>query len=104
MSTKNPEDEYFARLEAEKTRRLAAILADQTRNDDAEELKQLHYHHCGKCGHEMFTTQFRGVEVEVCPQCGAVLLDPGELQELAGEDHTGAIQLVARLFGFSRKK
>ena len=103
MSSKIPEDEYFARLEAEKKRRLATILADEARDQHAAELKELHYHHCGKCGQEMFTTQFRGVEVEVCPSCGAVLLDPGELQELAGEDHTGALRLVATLFGFRPK-
>ncbi len=102
MSNANPEDEYFARLEAEKKRRLAVILADEERDQKAKELKELHYMHCGKCGQEMFTTQFRGVEIEVCPNCGCVLLDPGELQELAGEDHSGALDMVGRLFGFRR--
>ena len=27
---------------------------------------------------------FQGVEIDICPSCGAVLLDPGELEELAG--------------------
>lgn len=104
MSDKSkPEDEYFARIEAEKKERLARILADEDQEKKAAELKALHHMHCGKCGQEMFTTQFRGVEVEVCPSCGAVLLDPGELQELAGEDHTGALRLVATLFGFRPK-
>lgn len=102
MSGSNPEDEYFARLEAEKKRRLAVILDDEEREANAAALKELHHLHCGKCGHEMFTTQFRGVEIEVCPNCGAVLLDPGELQELAGEDRTGALETIATLFGFKR--
>lgn len=37
----------------------------------------------------MDTTIFKGVEIERCPSCGAVLLDPGELEELAGEDQSG---------------
>lgn len=102
MSGSNPEDEYFARLEAEKKRRLAVILADEARDETAKQLKDAHYLHCGKCGHEMFTTQFRGVEIEVCPNCGAVLLDPGELQELAGDDHTSKLETIATLFGFKR--
>jgi uncharacterized protein len=102
MSKTNPEDEYFARLDAEKKRRLAALLDDEERDQKSKDLKALHYMHCGKCGHEMFTTQFRGVEIEVCPNCGAVLLDPGELQELGGEDHSGALQVIGRLFGFRR--
>ena len=96
----NPEDEYFARLEAEKKARLARILSDEDQERKAAELKALHHMHCGKCGQQMFTTSFRGVEIEVCPGCGSVLLDPGELQQLAGEDRHGTLQTIATLFGF----
>jgi rubrerythrin len=104
MSKSNPEEEYFARLEAEKKRRLALLLEDEEREQTSRDLKELHQMHCGKCGHEMFTTQYRGVEIEVCPNCGAVLLDPGELQQLAGEDRSGTLETIATLFGFRRPK
>lgn len=105
MSDKSkPEDEYFARIEAEKKERLARILADEDQEKKAAELKALHHMHCGKCGQEMFTTSFRGVDIETCPGCGAVLLDPGELQELAGEDQHGLLQTVGTLFGFRRSE
>ncbi len=97
------EDEYFARIEAEKKARLAASLADADAEANAAELKALHLNHCGKCGQEMMTTHFKGVEIEVCPHCGAVLLDPGELEQLAGEEKHGAVQHIARLFGFAPK-
>ena len=96
----SPEEEYFARLEAEKKARLAAILADEEAKARAEELQALHYMHCGKCGQQMITTHFKGVEIEVCPACGAVLLDPGELQELAGEDRSKLLTSIAGVFGF----
>ena len=53
-------------------------------------------------GTKMMTTNFKGVEIEVCPNCGAVLLDPGELEQLAGEDQAKVVDLVGRFFGFRR--
>ncbi len=97
----NPEDEYFAKLEAEKKARLASSLADQDAAEQAAALKELHLLHCGKCGQKMVTTHFKGVEIEVCPSCGAVLLDPGELQQLAGEERHGILHGIAHVFGFT---
>jgi len=93
------EDEYFARIEAEKKARLAAILADEASVARAAELKSLHHMHCGKCGQKMASTHFKGVEIEVCTVCSAVLLDPGELETLAGEDQAGVIASIASAFG-----
>ncbi len=92
------EEEYFARLEQEKKARLAAELAERRAQEELEARKALHYLKCGKCGADMDTRPFRGVEVEICPECGAVLLDPGELEELAGEDRSGVIRMLGELF------
>jgi rubrerythrin len=97
------EDEYFARIEAEKKARLASQLDDEDAEANAAELKALHAMHCGKCGQKMISTHFKGVEIEVCPSCGAVLLDPGELEQLAGDEQHGAVLHIARLFGFAKK-
>ena len=60
---------------------------DGEASEAAEEaLRELHYHKCGKCGHNMNTELYRGVEIEVCSNCKAVLLDPGELEALSGRD------------------
>jgi Zn-finger nucleic acid-binding protein len=100
---KKPEEEYFVRVEAEKKARLARLLADADARREAERLKALHFHHCGKCGQSMMTTPFKGIEIEICPSCGAVLLDPGELERLAGADRHGVIDTVVRLFGFQKE-
>ena len=100
----NAEDEYFAKIEAEKKARLAKIFAASDHMSEAERLRELHHHRCGKCGSAMMTTHFKGVEVEVCPQCGAVLLDPGELQQLAGEERHGLLRGIAHVFGFDAKE
>ena len=95
------EDEYFQRQEQEKLAKMKAKAAEKQAAADAIEKKNLHFHHCGKCGSSMDTTSFKGVEIEVCPDCGAVLLDPGELQELAGEDESGFFSAMSTLFKLS---
>jgi len=103
MSEKNqPEEEYFARVEAQKTAQLAKEIAKKEAEEAAEALKELHHLHCGKCGTKMDTETFKGVEIEVCPNCGAVLLDPGELEELAGEDKASVVEMIGGLFGFRK--
>jgi Zn-finger nucleic acid-binding protein len=47
---------------------------------------------------------FRGVEIDVCESCGVVLLDPGELETLAGKDETGVIKSLASWFTFGANK
>ncbi|TNE87218.1 MAG: hypothetical protein EP330_19025 [Deltaproteobacteria bacterium] len=80
------EDDYFARLDAEKKAALRKKLDGEASEAAEEALRELHHFKCGKCGHDMATQLFRGVEIEVCSNCQAVLLDPGELEELAGTD------------------
>ena len=92
------EDDYFARLDREKLDKLKA--AQEAHDAVAHEaaLRELHHHKCGKCGHGMHTKVYRGVEIEICDQCGAVLLDSGELQTLAGEDKSGVLTGLLSLF------
>ena len=98
MSDVRPEDDYFARLELEKKRKLRKKRSEALDESHIKERKELHFNKCGKCGDEMETVPFRGVEVEICPSCGAVLLDSGELQTLAGEDKGGAISSFFSVF------
>ena len=99
MSDHSSEDEYFARLDREKTAALKAKLDQDGSAKAADELRVLHHHRCGKCGNPMETKPFRGVEIEVCPSCGAVLLDRGELESLAGDDSTGTFRVLFSMFG-----
>ncbi len=46
----------------------------------------------------METLGFRGVEIERCGVCGAVLLDPGELEQLAGDDQSSLISNLLSVF------
>ncbi len=99
MTERNLEEEHFARLEREKLLKLKAKQEAEERARMLAERKALHYHKCGKCGDDMETKPFRGVEIEVCPSCGAVLLDAGELEILAGEDQGGMLASLFDMFG-----
>lgn len=80
------EDDYFARLDAEKKAALRKRLDGEASEAAEAALRELHHFKCGKCGHDMATQLFRGIEIEVCSNCQAVLLDPGELESLSGSD------------------
>lgn len=103
MSDRDLEDEYFARLDAEAKAKLKARLDAEQAVMELEQRRLLHLHKCGKCGADMNTTTFRGVEIEVCPECSAVLLDPNELEELAGRDATEVFTSFFSMFGAGRR-
>jgi hypothetical protein len=94
------EDEYIHRLDQENLSRLRATRDAEAATSEATARTALHFHKCGKCGGDMDTQLFKGVEIERCAGCGAVLLDPGELEELAGKDESGG--LFAALLGLNK--
>lgn len=105
MSDKNEaEEEYFARQSREQQAKLAAEVAAEKARSERAALQALHAQRCGKCGGALKAQNFRGVEIDVCEDCGSVLLDPGELEQLAGSDESGAVKSLAALFSFARKK
>lgn len=99
----NQEDDYFAQLDREKRDALRKKLQAAEFEKAEAELKSVHFNHCDKCGHELAPRLFKGVEIDVCTSCGSVLLDPGELQELAGEE-TGVFKNLAEMFGMAKDR
>lgn len=102
MSDRKPsrsEEEYFAREEAEKLHRLHEEKIDALSEHDKEERKKLHWMKCSKCGYDLQRVMWRDVELEKCFQCGALVLDQGELEKLAGEeDETNFLRDVFSMF------
>lgn len=98
------EDEYFIRQDREKLEKIRQQEQEAAHKAAQDARRAAHFHKCGKCGADMDTQVFKGVEVEVCPECGAVLLDAGELETLAGKDATGAFGVLGDLFRFSKRK
>lgn len=96
--TTDPEAEYFGRLDAEKKKALQEKVSAENAVADKEARRKLHDLRCGKCGGQMAPQAFRGVTIDVCPDCGSVLLDPGELEQLAGKDTSGSLASLAKFF------
>ncbi len=104
-SDKNQQEEdYFRKQDQEKLHAMREEAARKKAAEEAAELRKLHHFKCGKCGHDMTTQIFKGIEIEVCSSCQAVLLDPGELEQLVGEDEGGRMKALADFFSFTRKK
>jgi len=101
MSKQAQEEEYFSRIQREQLESIRLRQNDEAAANAYEERKRLHFNKCGRCGADMKPRLFQGVEIDVCPECGTVLLDPGELEQLAGEDRSGILSGVAEFFRLS---
>lgn len=91
MSTGKPssnEEEYFAKQEIEKRRKYHQEVLKKMESEEEKKLKDAHFMHCSKCGFELHTLVFRGVEIEKCYHCGAVVLDQSEFEKFAGDGNS----------------
>jgi uncharacterized protein len=85
------EDEFFAREDAEKKRRLAQAVKRDMAAAERERLRALHHMRCPKCGLELQEVAFRGVQADVCFACGGLFLDQGEVDRIAAPDRKGVM-------------
>ncbi|BDG09898.1 TFIIB-type zinc ribbon-containing protein [Anaeromyxobacter paludicola] len=81
------EDEYFVKEDAEKKRRIALQVKQETAAAELQRLKDLHYMHCPKCGLKMTEVKYGKVDVDVCFACNGIFLDQGELEQIERDRH-----------------
>lgn len=91
------EEEYFARLEFEKKKKLAEKQMNMLSDKEKENLKNTHFLHCPKCGVELIVINYKDVEVEECPNCKGFWLDAGEVDRIVSEKDS-FISNVLRIF------
>lgn len=91
MATKktDQEEEYFAKLEKQRKEELREKLSAEDEKKAAEARKQAHWMKCPKCGSDMTTVTFKGVEIDRCGGCNGIFLDDGELETVAGAPDSG---------------
>ncbi len=96
------EQEYFVRAELERLRRLREESMQRKAEEELAKLKELHWMHCPKCGTSMEVTHLSDVEVEVCPGCGGIYLDAGEIDKIVEDRRrgpfAGALKAVRAVF------
>lgn len=94
------EEEYIAKLEAEKLKKLAEERERNLAQKQKEELKQLHWMRCPKCGMELQTITYSDIEIDRCFSCNGTWLDAGELEKIAGaeEKNRGMLSSLLKIF------
>ncbi len=94
----NTEEEYFARENAERLRRLAAEQKAALAKAERDELKKRHFMRCPKCGMELQEIRFRDVQIDRCFSCGGTYLDAGELEKIAAPEGGTVVKSLLRIF------
>jgi hypothetical protein len=97
MKPGKAEEEYFAKEEIDKKKKLAQEIKDKLQAEERENLKLIHYMHCPKCGLDLQSVTFQGFVIEKCFSCGVTVLDQNEFEKLAGTE-SGFISSVVGLF------
>jgi Zn-finger nucleic acid-binding protein len=92
------EDEFFAKEDALKKRKLALDLSRQLAADEKKRLRDLHHMHCPKCGMKMEEVRFRDLDVEVCFSCNGIFLDKGEIDVIAAPQQKGIMAAILNWF------
>lgn len=92
------EDEYFAKEEAEKAKRLKDKLGHEAELQEKDRIKAICHMKCPKCGGNLNEVAFRGIRIDRCSSCSGVWLDEGELEKLAGAEDHSVVGDVLNLF------
>ena len=92
------EEEYFARLEAERARKAAENRQAKLLAEERERARALHFMKCPKCGMQLEEIAFGDVRVDKCFSCDGLWLDKGEL-DLIREKDGGFMGRLLCLFG-----
>jgi len=93
------EEEYFARMEYDKKKKLEAEKHQKLAVEDKQKRKELHYMMCPKCGMELIEIDYKGIKIDKCSECEGVWLDAGELDHITAMDKGG----LDKLFNIFKK-
>ena len=91
------EEEYFARLEFERRRKVLDERETQAAEEERLRILAIARGRCPKCGAELVPVPYRGIELDKCSRCQGVWLDFGELDQVVAEDK-GFLGGVRRIF------
>lgn len=86
------EDEYFAKRDAELLRQQR----EAAQKAAAEAGRKSHYMKCPKCGYDLITGDWHGVQIDQCTNCHGIWFDAGEAESLLKHPEPGMMGLVLR--------
>ncbi|MDH3367012.1 MAG: zf-TFIIB domain-containing protein [Gemmatimonadota bacterium] len=83
------EDEYFAKQSAE----LVKSRREEKQREARETDQKLHHTKCPKCGNDLTTESYHGIDVDRCTGCAGMWLDAGEAEDLLRREDAGVINI-----------
>ena len=99
MRPSEREEEYVARMEYDRLKKIKEEKHKKLKAEEKNELKELHFMRCPKCGMEMIEIDYKSIKVDKCSECEGIWLDAGELEAVAKLEKTG----LDKLFGVFKK-
>jgi len=89
MKPSEKEEEFFARMEFEKKKKIEEEKHKRLAEEEKKRLKKLHYMQCPKCGMELIEIDYKGIKIDECSECEGIWLDAGELATVAKLEKPG---------------
>jgi len=89
------EEEYFARIEYERRKKVEREKQEALAEKERETLRRLHRMKCPKCGMDLIEVDYKSIKVDRCSGCEGVWLDPGELEAVVKMEKS----MIGRIFG-----
>ena len=81
------EEEYFARRETELLRQQREAL----HRAEAETERRSHHMKCPKCGYDLITGEWHGIQIDQCTHCHGIWFDAGEAESLVRDSQPGLL-------------
>jgi len=72
------EEEYFARRDAELLRQQR----EAARKSAVDVERKTHYMKCPKCGYDLISGDWDGIQIDQCTHCHGIWCDAGEVEEI----------------------
>jgi hypothetical protein len=76
------EEEYFARLDFERKKKLEDEKHLRLAAEEKKRLKDMHFMRCPKCGMELIEIDLWGIKADKCSECDGIWLDAGEFESV----------------------
>ncbi|KPK01071.1 MAG: hypothetical protein AMS20_14305 [Gemmatimonas sp. SG8_28] len=83
------EDEYLVKQSAE----LIKARKERAQSEAKQAQRRSHYMKCPKCGADLHTEEYHGIQVDRCSECAGMWLDAGEAEELLAREDAGVINI-----------
>jgi len=95
MKTSEREEEYYARQEYEKKKKIEEEKNKNMKVEEQKRLKELHYMKCPKCGMDLLEIDYKSIKIDKCSGCEGIWLDAGEMEMISTMEKGGLDKLFS---------